>query len=79
MFLYVLHLEDSQDDMLVTSRQFCNIPSQFIQTRVQKRRYKKYEVPNVMHWCGARKLVLFLTLKHYKNMLASGRKGGGDK
>ena len=57
-----------------------NIPSQFIQRRVQKSRYKKnIEVPNIIHWCGARQLALFLTLEHHKNMLAAGKKRGGDK
>ena len=40
---------------------------------------KNIEVPNIIHWCGARQLALFLTLEHYKNMLAAGKKRGGDK
>ena len=37
---------------------------------------KNIEAPNIIHWCGARQLALFLTLEHCKNMLAAGIKGG---
>ena len=29
---------------------------------------------NIIHWCGARQIAFFLTLEHYKNMLAAGKK-----
>ena len=80
MSLYLLHLEDSQENMLLTIvASAANIPSQFIQKSVQKSNTNNIQVPNIIHRCGARQLALFLTLEHYKSMLAAGKKRGGDK
>ena len=80
MLLYVLHLEDSQEDMLLSSSQCCQHTESVLSKEVFRRAGTKIiDVPNIIHWCGARQLALFLTLEHYKNMLAAGKKRGGDK
>ena len=71
MLLYVLHLEDSQEDTLLTSSQCCQHAESVY---VQKSRYKNIEMPNIIYWCGARQLALFFTIERYKNMLAAGKK-----
>ena len=76
MLLYVLHLDDSQEDMLLTSSVLPTYRVSLSKEVFRRARTKKSKCQIL--YIGVEQ-DNFLTLEHYINMLAADKKRGGDK
>ena len=54
----------------VTCSQCCKHTESVYPNKSSEEQVQNIEVLNIIHWCGARQLALFLTLEHCENMLA---------